>query len=151
MSDQSFVYVTYIATSPEKLWEALTSAEFTQKYFFGTKVQSDWQEGSEVKYFRGNGELDVFGEVLKSKPHEILTFTWNHVDDLEREKPTVVTFELQQFNETVKLTLLHENLKEDDFFERDDTFMGLNNGWPAIMSNLKSFMETGETLSPMDI
>lgn len=151
MNNKSFVYVTYIATSPEKVWQALTSADYTQKYFFGTSVQSDWQEGSEVQYFRGNGELDVYGEVMKAEPNEILSFTWKHVDDIEREKPTVVTFKIQQFNETVKLTLLHDNLREDDFFERDDTFMGLNNGWPAILSNLKSLMETGKTLSLMNI
>ncbi|WP_221567963.1 SRPBCC family protein [Alkalihalobacillus sp. TS-13] len=147
MSNHTFVYATYIATTPEKLWEVLTSGEFTKKYFFGREVQSDWEEGAEVKYLRGNGELDVSGKVLNCEPYCNLSFTWIHAEDsTERSQPTIVTFELTPMDDTVKLTLIHENLLEVDYTVERDTFRGYNNGWPAILSNLKSYLETGKTL-----
>ncbi len=151
MGNKSFVYDTYIATTLEKLWEALTSGEFTKKYFFGREVRSDWHEGSTVQYLRENGDLDVQGKVLKSETHQILTFTWDHADGIDREQPSIVTFKLQKFNETVKLTLIHDRLTDEDVSDEDNTFRGANNGWPAILSNLKSYFETGKTMSPMDI
>jgi uncharacterized protein YndB with AHSA1/START domain len=147
MSKPSFVYVTYIAATPEKVWEALTSGEFTQQYFFGRKVESDWEESSEVRYLRENDELDVYGRVLISDPYKLLSFTWMHADtDTERNESSKVTFEIHHLNETVKLTLKHELLSEKDFVDETNTFYGLNNGWPAIISNLKSLLETGKTL-----
>ncbi|GGD12596.1 SRPBCC family protein [Pontibacillus salipaludis] len=151
MKDDSFIYTTYILATKEKVWEALTRAEHTKHYFFGCEVQSDWREGSSIQYFRGNGELDVDGDILTVVPYEKLAFTWKHVDDQEREKPLVVTFKVKEFGEAVKLTLLHENLLSTDLSDEEDTFYGLNNGWPAILSNLKTYLETGRTLSPMDL
>ncbi|CAH0346731.1 SRPBCC family protein [Bacillus sp. CECT 9360] len=151
MTKSTFVYVTYIATTPEKLWEALTSSDFTEKYFFGSKIQSDWQEGSTVTYER-NGLVVDHGEILKCEPHRLLSFTWKiEGDDTPRELPTKVTFELKQMEATVKLTLKHDNLVDADYVEDNDTFRGLNNGWPAILSNLKSLLETGNTLPPLNI
>lgn len=151
MKKPEFVYVTYIATTQEKLWEALTSTQFTEKYFFGTAIQSDWQEGSTISYLR-NGEVTDYGTILKCNPHHLLTFTWNHTNDqTNRKEPSVVTFELKPLDSTVKLTLKHENLEPTDIVDRDDTFEGLNNGWPAILSNLKSLLETGNTLPPISI
>jgi uncharacterized protein YndB with AHSA1/START domain len=151
MDDTLFVYVTYIATTPEKLWEALTSSDFTEKYFFGTKIQSDWQEGSSVTYSR-NGRVTDHGIILKCEPYRLLSFTWNMVgDETSREQPSRVTFDLKSMDSTVKLTLRHENLEPADYVDKDDTFEGLNNGWPAIMSNLKSLLETGNTLPPISI
>jgi uncharacterized protein YndB with AHSA1/START domain len=151
MTDTTFVYVTYIATTPEKLWEALTKSEFIEKYFFGTSIQSDWQEGSSVTYLR-NGQVTDHGIILKCEPHRILSFTWNYVGDkTSREEPSRVTFELKPMDSTVKLTLKHENLLPADLVDKDDTFEGLNNGWPAILSNLKSLLETGNTLPAISI
>ncbi|MGC5326275.1 SRPBCC family protein [Brevibacillus sp. SYSU BS000544] len=151
MTDTAFVYVTYIATTPEKLWEALTSSDYTEKYFFGSKIQSDWKEGSRVAYSR-NGEVSDFGTILKCVPQRVLSFTWTYVGDkIAREEPSRVTFELKPLNETVKLTLTHDNLLPTDFVYEDNTFEGLNNGWPAILSNLKSLLETGKTLPPLSI
>lgn len=151
MTDRTFVYVTYIATTPEKLWEALTSSDFTEKYFFGTKIESDWKEGSIVNYSR-NGEVTDFGTILKCEPHRFLSFTWNSVGDKTvRDQPSRVTFELKPMESTVKLTLKHENVAPGDIVEADDTFEGLNNGWPAILSNMKSLLETGKTLPPLSI
>ncbi|WP_088041824.1 SRPBCC family protein [Bacillus sp. EAC] len=151
MSKPTFVYVTYISTTPEKLWEALTSSSFTEKYFFGTKIQSDWQEGSTVEYSR-NGEVTDHGKILKCEPYRLLSFTWNHIHDTtNREEPSQVTFELISMDSTVKLTLKHENLEPTDFVDKEGTFEGLNNGWPAILSNLKSLLETGNTLPAVSI
>jgi uncharacterized protein YndB with AHSA1/START domain len=146
MNHSTFVYVTYIATTPDRLWEALTSSLFTEKYFFGSKVQSDWQEGSSVTYSR-NGRITDHGTVLKCEPLNLLSFTWSYEGDkTPRQHPTRVTFEIQPMGSTVKLTLKHEGLLETDFVDDDNTFEGFNNGWPAILSNLKSLLETGRTL-----
>jgi uncharacterized protein YndB with AHSA1/START domain len=151
MTKPKFVYVTYIATTPEKLWEALTSSEFTEKYFFGTRIQSDWQEGSSVTYSR-NGQVTDHGKILKCEPPRLLSFTWNQVgEETSREEPSLVNFELKPMESTVKLTLKHENLLPADIVDKDNTFEGLNNGWPAILSNLKSLLETGNTLPPISI
>ncbi|QED49274.1 SRPBCC family protein [Cytobacillus dafuensis] len=151
MTDTVFVYVTYISTTPEKLWEALTSSDFTEKYFFGSSIQSDWKEGSSITYSR-NGQVTDHGIILKCELQRILSFTWNYVlDKTPREHPSQVTFELKPMDSTVKLTLKHENLLPSDLVDKDDTFQGFNNGWPAILSNLKSLLETGNTLPPISI
>ncbi|MDR4925106.1 SRPBCC family protein [Peribacillus simplex] len=153
MKKPSFVHVIYIATTPEKLWEALTSGEVTKMYHFGCQVQSDWQEGSSVKYLLEDGRITDHGKVLKCEPLHLLSFTWNMAgDETPREQPTCVTFILQPMDDsTVKLTLRHEELLETDFVYDDNTFEGLNNGWPAILSNLKSLLETGRTLPPISV
>jgi uncharacterized protein YndB with AHSA1/START domain len=151
MTEKSFVYVTYIATTPEKLWDALTSSEYTEKYFFGSSIQSDWQEGADITYSR-NGQVSDYGIILKIGENRVLSFTWTYVGDgVEVKQPSRVTFELKPMKETVKLTLRHENLQPGDLVNRDDTFEGLNNGWPAILSNLKSLLETGKTLPAVTI
>lgn len=151
MTDTSFVYVTYIATTAEKLWDALTKTEYTEKYFFGTEIQSDWQEGSTVTYLR-NDQITDHGVILKCEPHRVLSYTWTYVGDSSpREVPTRVTFELKQMDSIVKLTLKHENLLPTDINYQEDTFEGFNNGWPAILSNLKTLLETDKTLPPLSI
>lgn len=147
----TFVYVTYIETTPEKLWEALTVGNITEHYFFGTLVESDWQEGSAVAYYRNN-EMTDYGNVLKCEHPKSLSFTWTYKDDTShRESPTRVSFALQPTGSTVKLTLRHENLLDTDLVEDKGTFEGFNNGWPAILSNLKSFLETGKTLDSVSV
>lgn len=137
MTKPKFVYVTYIAITPEKLWEALTDGGFTQKYFFGTRVESKWKEGADVNYYR-NGKISDYGKVLTCEHPRLLSFTWTYAgDDTPRESPTRVTFELQPLESSVKLTLKHENLLETDFVDDNNTFEGYNNGWPAVLSNLK--------------
>lgn len=149
MTTSTFSYVTYIATTPEKLWDAITNSDLTEKYFFGTRIASDWKEGSEITYSR-NGEVTDYGKILECEPAEYLSFTWlNTWDETPRQQPTIATFELSPMNGAVRLTLKHENLLESDYVEDPDTFRGFNNGWPAILSNLKSFLETGSTLPPL--
>src|SRR4051812_143413 len=151
MTENSFFYVTYIATTPEKLWDALISSNFTEKYFFGSRIRSDWQEGSKITYSR-NGQVTDHGIILKCEPYRILSFTWNMVgDEAVRTQPSWVTFELISMERTVKLTLKHENLFPTDLLDEEGTFEGLNNGWPAILSKLKSLLETGHALPAISI
>lgn len=149
MTDLKFVYVSYIESTPERVWDALTNGDVTEQYFFGSRVESGWKEGSRITYSRG-GEVTDWGEILKCEPQKELSFTWtNKWDNEEREEPTIATFTLKELNGTVKLTLRHENLMEKDYVEEEDTFVGYNNGWPAILSNLKTLLETGRTLPPV--
>lgn len=146
MTDIKFVYVSYIESTPERVWDALTNGDVTEQYFFGSRVESGWKEGSRITYSRG-GEVTDWGEILKCEPQKELSFTWiNKWDNEEREEPTIATFTLKELDGTVKLTLRHENLMEKDYVEEEDTFVGYNNGWPAILSNLKTLLETGRTL-----
>lgn len=152
MADHQFVYDIYIATTVEKLWDALTSSDHTEKYFFGSKIQSDWQEGSSIIYSRDGKDTD-YGKILICEPQRLLSYTWNMVGDkTPRQSPSRVTFKLHPMDgSTVKLTLKHEDLVESDLVDQENTFQGLNNGWPAILSNLKSLLETGRTLPPIKV
>ncbi|MFP3916933.1 SRPBCC family protein [Lysinibacillus telephonicus] len=147
ITSSSFQYDIYIATTPEKLWEALTNSEFTEKYWFGRKIQSDWKEGSLVTFFDENGNITDDGTLIAYEPHQLLLYTFLWVEDqTQRECLPKVTFKLQPMESTVKLTLQHEDLLPSDFFDESEGFQGINNGWPAIISNLKSLLETGKML-----
>lgn len=146
MKPSTYEYVTYISSTAEKVWDALTNTKHTEQYFFGTAIQSDWQVGSRVEYSRG--EVTDFGEILSYESHQEMSYTWESVsDETIRLEPTVVTFHLQEISEDiVKLTLIHENLMDADYVDEPNTFRGLNNGWPFILSNLKSYLETGKIM-----
>ncbi|MGG1679079.1 SRPBCC family protein [Neobacillus sp. NRS-1170] len=152
MNNSTFVYATYIATTPEKLWQALTNGEFTKNYWFGRDLKSEWKEGSEVTFMDEEGKVTDKGVVLKSEPYTLLSYTFQWVDDTTiNENPSIVTFELRELDSTVKLTLKHENLPSTAFLDESEGFYGINNGWPAILSNLKSLLETGRTLPAIHI
>lgn len=152
MNNSTFVYATYIATTPEKLWQALTSGEFTKKYWFGRDLKSDWKEGSTVTFMDEEGKVTDTGIVLKSEPYNLLSYTFRWVDDTTvNENPSIVTIKLKELDSTVKLTLKHENLPSTAFRDESEGFYGINNGWPAILSNLKSLLETGHTLPALHI
>jgi uncharacterized protein YndB with AHSA1/START domain len=139
MSEPKFVYVTYIATTPEQLWRALTDGAFTRQYWFGTTIESDWARGSRV-VFRSDGDVHDSGEVLEYEPYRRLAYTW-HVEFHEvfrREKPSRVTFELEAMGAEVKLTVIH-----DDFEPGSKVREAVSNGWPLVLSSLKSLLETG--------
>ena len=146
MKPSTYEYITYISSTAEKVWDALTNTKHTEQYFFETAIQSDWQVGSRVEYSRG--EVTDYGEILSYEPHQEMSYTWESVsDETIRQGPTVVTFRLQEMSEdVVKLTLIHDNLMDADYVDEPDTFRGYNNGWPFILSNLKSYLETGEIM-----
>jgi uncharacterized protein YndB with AHSA1/START domain len=138
-----FVYVTYIETTPEKLWDALTNSEFSRRYWFGTEVISDWKVGSPFALVV-NGTTTDAGEILEADPPRRLSYSFNHVlqGELRNEGPTKVVFNIQEHGKFVKLTLTHE-----DFAEGSKLLDGISKGWPAILSSLKTLLETGTALA----
>ncbi|MCW2541546.1 MAG: putative transcriptional regulator [Frankiales bacterium] len=156
MADIEFVYTTYINTTPEALWLALTDPAFTRRYW-GATLDSDWKEGSTVTWEQ-NGVVvaDPDQVVLESEPYRRLAYSWHTFtpelaaafgfsDDflaiVSAEPRSKVTFDLQPMGRTVKLTVVH------DGFEPGSTVLSsIRGGWPAILSNLKTLLETGEIL-----
>lgn len=146
MDSSTYQYALYIRTSAEDLWRALTDGQMTTKYFFGRRIQSEWEPGARVEFYRPNGDLDVYGEVVEVKVNTLLMYTWN-VPGME-DRTTRVSFSIQPLDETtIKLSLTHEWLRSEDWFPEDEGFFGYNNGWPAILSNLKTLLETGTPLT----
>jgi uncharacterized protein YndB with AHSA1/START domain len=142
MSKPEFVYVTYIRTTPEKLWQALTSSEFSRRYWFGTDLQSGWTIGSPFALVTGGKTTDV-GKILEADPPRRLSYTFEHIlnDDMRQEGASKVVFVLEPYGDLVKLTLTHEG------FTNIRLLAGISSGWPAILSNLKSLLETGDALA----
>jgi uncharacterized protein YndB with AHSA1/START domain len=143
MHKPEFVYVSYIETTPEKLWEALTSSEFSRRYWFNTDVKSDWKVGSPFALVINGTTTDV-GEILEADRPQRLSYTFQHVlnDELRNERPSKVVFNIERHGNFVKLTLTHE-----DFAEGSRLLDGISKGWPAILSSLKSMLETGTALA----
>jgi uncharacterized protein YndB with AHSA1/START domain len=143
MPKPEFVYVTYIETTPEKLWQALTSSEFSKRYWFNTELKTDWKIGSPFALVMDGTTTDV-GEVLEFDRPRRLSYTFRHVldDDMRNERPTKVAFSLEPHGKLVKLTLTHEG-----FAEGSKLLDGISKGWPAILASLKSLLETGHPLT----
>jgi uncharacterized protein YndB with AHSA1/START domain len=152
---ETFVYATYIRTTPEKLWEALTDGDFSVKYWMGYRVEFDLKVGGKMRILPPPGGLDKqgdhAGEVLECEPLRKLVYTWRQKDAPEiakkRQSLSRVTYELKQMGALVRLRLIHENLLAEDFEKDPDTFKGINNGWPAVLSGLKSLLETGQPIA----
>jgi uncharacterized protein YndB with AHSA1/START domain len=142
MRKPEFVYVTFIKTTPEKLWHALTNTEFTESYWFGCSLHSDWKADSAMQMHR-DGKVVNEGFVLESDPPRRLSYSWLSVYDEEmiKERPSRVTFVLEPGNGAVKLTVTHE-----DFAEGSKTLPSISEGWPLVLSSLKSILETGKPL-----
>lgn len=138
------VYTIYIASTPEKVWEALTSAEFSRKYFFGNTVEVDLRVGGAYIVRTPDGALHISGEVADCVPYRKLSFTFNvnWPELIEKLGPTLVSYEIEPAGEAVRLTMT-------EFYDRpldDDILSGGRQGWPAILSGLKSLLETGQPL-----
>jgi len=140
----AIVYTIYIATTPEKVWQALTSAEFSRQYFSGHAVEVDLRVGGAYIMRRPDGALHISGEVIECDPPRRLTVTFNvnWPELVEKLGPTLVTYEIEQAGEAVKLTMLQSHDRELS----DDILSGGRSGWPAILSSLKSVLETGKPL-----
>ena len=145
MNKPKFVYVTYINTTPEKLWEALTTARFIEQYWFGRGNESEWKKGSAIESRSPEGELEWRGKVLQSEPPRLLSYTFDVVG--ESEPPSRVTFEIEPLGpntkpqgHAVRLTVTHEDFPHDS-----KVYPGICEGWPAILSSLKSLLETGRS------
>jgi uncharacterized protein YndB with AHSA1/START domain len=140
----AIVYTIYIAATPEKVWEALTTAEFSRKYFFGNAVEVDLRVGGAYIVRTPDGALHISGEVIECDPPKKLTFTFNvnWPALIEKLGPTLVTYEIEPAGDAVKLTLIQSH----DRPLSDDILSGGRQGWPAILSGLKSVLETGNPL-----
>ena len=140
MARSTFVYVTYIRTTPEKLWSALTDEEFMKQYWFGMHCESQWTAGSPWKMVRPDGSVCDAGEIIESEPPRRLVIRWQHQDnpELKAEGDSRCTMELEPSGTAVKLSITHT-------IEREPSKLigAVSVGWPMIISNLKSLLETG--------
>jgi uncharacterized protein YndB with AHSA1/START domain len=143
MTDSQFVYVTYIRTTPEKLWRALIEPEFTRQFWCDTTQKSDWKPGASWQLSFSNGRLADTGEVVEIDPPRRLVLKWRNelFPEMTAEGYSRMTYELEPAGDCVKLTLTHVMDKPDSKFIK-----GVSNGWPMILASLKSLLETGESL-----
>jgi uncharacterized protein YndB with AHSA1/START domain len=147
---ETFIYATYIRTTPEELWQALTDGAFSVKYWMGFRIELEQKAGGRVRILPPKGMEqagDHAGEVLECEPLRKLVYTWKQQDTPEiagkRNGLSKVTYELKPMGDQVRLRLIHENLLPEDIEKDPNTFKGINNGWPAVLSSLKSLLETG--------
>jgi len=140
MARSTFVYVTYIRTTPEKLWSALTDPEYMKQYWFGMHCQSEWTAGSPWKLVSGDGQIFDAGEIVEADPPRRLVIRWKHQNksELKAEGDSQWAMELERSGTTVKLSITHSIEREPSKF-----IDAVSGGWPKIMSNLKSLLETG--------
>ncbi len=142
MSKPEFVYTTYIETSAERLWQALTDGDFTERYWFGHRVTSDWKAGSPYEFTKP-GEPGLRGKVLVSDPPRLLSYSWDCCSpDAQHERTSRVTFALEPHGKIVKLTVTHDELDEGGV-----TLRNISGGWPMVLASLKSLLETGQALA----
>jgi uncharacterized protein YndB with AHSA1/START domain len=136
MARSTFVYVTYIRTTPEKLWSALIDAEFMKQYWFGVHAESQWTAGSSWKLVSGDGQILDAGEIVEAEPPRRLVIRWQH-----QSKPELKAEGASRCRPAVRLSITHT-------IERDPSkfIAAVSGGWPKIISNLKSLLETGSTV-----
>ena len=140
----AIVYTIYIASTPERIWHALTSAEFSRKYFSGFAVEAELKVGGAFVARAPDGSVHIAGEVIECYPPRRLTVTWNvnWPRLVETLGPTLVTYDIAPAGGAVRLTMTQSHDRPID----DDILSGGRQGWPAILSSLKSLLETGEPL-----
>lgn len=136
----AIVYTIYIGATAEQVWTALTSAEFSKQYFSGFAVEIEQRPGGAFRVRTPNGALHITGEVIACERPRKLTVTWNvnWPGLVEALGPTLVTYDIEDAGEAVRLTLTQSHDRPID----DDILSGGRQGWPAILSNLKSLLET---------
>jgi len=140
MAKSTFVYVTYIRTTPERLWAALTDPEFMKQYWFGMHCESDFIAGSRWKLVNDRGEVMDDGAIVEADPPRRMVIRWQHQmrPELRAEGASTCTMELVPAGPAVRLTITHD-------VEREGSRLieAVSGGWPKILSNLKSLLETG--------
>ena len=139
----SFVYVTYIAATPEKVFEAITRPELARRYW-GHENVSDWKPGSKWEHVRANDErtVELVGEVVETTPPTRLVITWaNASQAADPDACSRVTFDIEPYDDMVRLTVSHDELQAGSGMAN-----GVQKGWPVVLSSLKSFLETGRGL-----
>lgn len=139
----SFVYVTYIVSTPEKVFEALTRSDVARRYW-GHENVSDWKPGSRWEHVRDNEErtVEIVGDVVEVSPPTRLVITWANASQASNpEVYSRVTFEIEEYENMVRLTVIHDELEAGSGMAK-----GISKGWPMVLSSLKSFLETGQAL-----
>lgn len=144
MARSVFVYVTYIRTTPQKLWSALTEdVEFMKQYWFGVHCESQWVAGSSWKMVSPSGQILDAGEIVEADPPRRLVIRWQHQNkpELKAEGESRCTMELEPTGAAVKLSITHS-------IEREPSKLieAVSGGWPKILSNLKSLLESGSAV-----
>jgi uncharacterized protein YndB with AHSA1/START domain len=144
MAESRFVYVTYIRTTPAKLWQALLDPEFTRQYWVATWQDCGWKVGDSWKLMIPDGRVGDAGVVLEIEPEKRLVLSWRNefIPELREEGFSRMTYELEPVGDSVKLTVIHE-------MDRPNSKLieGVSGGWPNLLSSLKSLLETGESLA----
>jgi uncharacterized protein YndB with AHSA1/START domain len=140
MAKSTYVYVTYIRTTPEKLWSALTDAEFIKQYWFGMNCESGFTAGSPWKLVSDDGQLYDSGEIVEAEPPRRLVIRWQHQNrpELRAEGDSLCKMELEPSGTAVKLSITHSIEREPSKF-----IEAVSGGWPKVIANLKSLLETG--------
>jgi uncharacterized protein YndB with AHSA1/START domain len=140
MARSTFVYVSYIRTTPEKLWSALTDAEFIKQYWFGMHCESGFTPGSSWRLVSGDGQLYDSGAIVEADPPRRLVIRWQHQNkpELKAEGDSLCTMELEPSGTAVKLSITHSIEREPSKF-----IEAVSGGWPKVIANLKSLLETG--------
>lgn len=143
MSNLEYTYVTIIAAPPERVWQGLTSAEFTEQYWHATRIRSDFRPGSAVEFLLA-GDVCVRGEVLTAEPPKELSYTWlfNQNPEARTETPSRVTFRLRELPAGTELTVCH-----DQFEPGSKTLEMVSQGWPFVLAGLKTLLETGHGIN----
>ena len=138
-----FVYVTFIRTTPERLWSALTEPDFMKQYWFGMQMAAEWKAGAPWKLVFSDGRVADTGEVIEADPPRRLVIKWQNEfrPELKAEGPARCTMELEPVGGAVKLTITHASNLPDS-----KVIQAVSGGWPKILSNLKSLLETGEVV-----
>ena len=141
-----FVYTTYITSTPQKVWDAITTPEFARQYWGHGNV-SDWKPGSKWEMVRADGGVQMTGEVLESRPPSRLVLSWVSPENLgNKSEYSRVTFQIEATGPVVRLDVVHDQLKAGSEMSR-----GISKGWPMVLSGLKSFLETGTAADIMSI
>jgi uncharacterized protein YndB with AHSA1/START domain len=140
-----FVYVTYIRTTAERLWSALTDSELAQSYWLGARPEAEWKVGGAWKLVFPDGRLADSGEIVAYEPPKRLSIRWRNefMPEVKAEGWSLCTMEIEPAGEAVKLTVTHAMEREGSKF-----IEAVSGGWPKILSNLKSLLETGSTILP---
>ena len=143
MAKSTFVYVTYIRTTPEKLWSELIDVECMKQYWFGVHCESQWTAGSSWKMVYPDGRNTDAGEIVEAEPPRRLVIRWQHQNkpELKAEGESLCTMELEPSGTAVKLSITHTIEREPSNF-----IVAVSGAWPKVISNLKSLLQTSSAV-----